>query len=417
MRLRWIAGLVALAAIGGVAVWMRGPNLPRPDLTAADTELVAAIDAAEEEVRRQPRSATAWGELGLVLMAHLYWREAEACFQTSARLDPANWRWPYYQAACQQWYAPDDAVLTLRDAVSRDAEAPAPRLLLADLLLARGSLDEARSHLEAVLDASPANARAHLGLARVQMDQGQLDRALASAGQADDHRSTRKAAAELQAQILLRQGQSVAAQDAQAAARRLPPDQPWPHDPLTVELDSRLVGKQAALQRVAGLQRAGASDQALALVQRTEEKHVDLYWLLEGRLHLVRGDPAGAETALQKARELDPASIEVLSALAIAQAEQRKWAEAEKTLRDLLSREPGYGPAWLDLGRCLLHSDPQQAVAALRFAVQYMPRSAKAHAELSAALAAQGETAEAQRHADLARKLQPHVPDAEGAKN
>ena len=54
---------------------------------------------------------------------------------------------------------------------------------------------------------------------------------------------------------------------------------------------------EQAYNCVAGLQRAGASDQALALVQRAEEKHVDLYWLLEGRLHLVRGDPAGAEAA------------------------------------------------------------------------------------------------------------------------
>jgi Flp pilus assembly protein TadD len=417
LRLRWIAGLVVLAALGGIVFWLRGPKLPRPDLAAADQEIVAAIDTAESAVRRQPRSAEAWGELGLVLMAHLYWQEAEECFQASARLDPANWRWPYYQAACQQWYAPNDAVATLQDAVSREPEAPAPRLLLADLLLARGSLAEARSQLEEVLNENPANARAHLGLARVLTDQGQLDGALASARQAAEHRSTRKAAAELKAQILLRQGKSPAAQEALAAARQLPPDRPWPHDPLAAELESRRVGKHAALQRVAGLQRAGENDQALALVQEAEEKHVDLYWLLEGRLHLVRGDPAGAETALRKARELDPASIEVLSALAIAQSEQRKWADAETTIRDLLAREPGYGPAWLDLGRCLRHSDLKQAIAALRSAVQYMPRSAKAHAELSAALTADGQTAAAQRHADLARKLAPQVPGDDAPMN
>jgi tetratricopeptide (TPR) repeat protein len=415
LRLLWIAGLAALAAIVGIALWLRGPNLPRPNLAGADPELVDVIRAAEAGVSRQPRSALAWGELGLVLMAHFYRQEAVVCFQSSARLDPSNWRWPYYQAACEQWYAPDAAIVTLHEAVSRDPAAPAPRLMLVDLLIARGSMNEARSQLEAVLESHPQNARAHLLLARVLLDQGQLDAALVSAGKAADHRSTRKSAAELQAQILLRQGKTAAAQDLLAVARQLPPDLPWPGDPLAEELDSRLVGKQAALQRVAGLQRAGAPDQALAVVQQAEEKHVDLYWLLEGRLRIEHGDPAGGETALRNALAFDPDSIEVLSALAIAQIEQQKWSEAETTLRDLLAREPGYGLAWLDLGRCLSHSDPKQAVAALRTAVQYMPRSAKAHSELSAALAAQGQHEEAERHANLARRLQGEAPAGTGA--
>ena len=367
-------------------------------------------------MRRQPRSALPWGELGLLLMAHNYWPEAEVCFQSAARLDPANWRWLYFQAACEERTSPDDAVRTLQDAVSRGPQQPAPRLKLADLLIAKGSMGDARAQLEALLAANPRNAHAYLSLARVLLDQGQLERALAAAGQAADHRSTRKAAAELKAQILLRQGNSAAAQDALAAARQFPPDEPWPDDPLA-ELESRLVGKQAALNRVARLEKAGARDEAQAIVRQAEEKHVDLYWVVEGRLRLQQGDPVGAEIALRKALELDPGSIDALLSLAKSQAEQQKWVEAEKTLRDLLAREPGYGPAWLDLGRCLRQSDPQHAVASLRSAVQYMPRSAEAHSELSAALAAQGQTAEAERHANLARRLQREATGDEGTRN
>jgi tetratricopeptide (TPR) repeat protein len=404
----WAVGLAAIVVIAGAVLWWRGrPNVPRPDLAAADPELVSAIDAAEAEIRREPRSAAKWGELGLLLMTHSFWPEAERCFQAATSRDGSDWRWRYYLAASARWDSPERAIANLRVATNIDRDAATPRILLGELLASIGDSGEAQREFEAVLELDPSDARAHLGLARVLSEQSQWEQALAALDKASTHPSTRKAAAELKAQVLQRLNRPAAAQEAIAAAGVLPRDTPWPDDPLTKELEARHIGKQAALQRANELRDAGAIDQAQAVVQKAEERHVDLYWLVEGRLRMERGDSAGAETALREALQLDPGSVDVLFSLAQAQARQEKLSDAERALRALLAREPAYGPAWLELGRCLRKADPPRALDALRSAVRYMPRSAEAHAELAAVLSEKGQSEEAEKHRKLAEQLQP----------
>jgi tetratricopeptide (TPR) repeat protein len=414
-RAVWIIGLIAVLAIAAALMWRRSPAIPRPDLAGADEELVEAIDTAEQQIRRQPRSAAAWGDLGLVLRSHGYRNEAATCFERAGELDPQEWRWPYFQGDCEQWNLPEKAIESLRTAVGRDQTAEAPRVLLGELLLLVGNAANAQAELEAVLDVNPRQARAQVGLARALLDQEQFAESLAAVQKAADHRSTRRAAAELRAQILQRLNQPAAAREAQAAAQKLPPDLPWTDDPLLAGIATQRVGKQAALNRVAKLQAAGEIDQAKQEVQAAEQKHLDLYWLVEGRLRLRQGDASGAETALQEALALDPSSVEILLSLAQAQSKQQRWQDAEQTLRDLLTREPEYGPGWLELGRCLTRSNPPQALEALRSAVRYMPRSAEAHQELAAALAATDLQDEAEQHRAIAAKLNhqeamPHQP-------
>ena len=408
-----IIGVVLGALIAGIWLWRRGASVPRPDLAGADAELVGAIDAAEQEVRREPRSAQKWGELGLMLMTHGYWSEAERCFQRAGDIDEASWLWPYFRGVSAQWIAPEQAIESLQTAVTRDGAAKAPRLLLGELLAMQGQAASAQQQFEAVLKDRPDHARAQLGLARAMFDQDQWAASLAAIKEAATHPSTRKAAAEFRAQALLRLGDAAAAQEALTAAQKLPRDAPWPEDPLD-DQRVRQIGKQAALKRVAKLKEAGAHDQAQAVVQATEERHVDLYWLVEGRLRLNRGDAAGAEVALREALKLDPGSIEILLSLAQALAQLGRAAEAEETLRDLLAREPAYGPAWLALGRSLQPHDPQKALAALRSATRYMPRSAEAHAKLADALIVEGQDADAARHRALSEQLRKAEPPATG---
>ena len=62
---------------------------------------------------------------------------------------------------------------------------------------------------------------------------------------------------------------------------------------------------------------------------------------------------------------------------------QGRHAEAADVFRELLEREPGYGPAWLELGRALIDIDTSAAVAALESAIAYMPSSDEARKALS----------------------------------
>src|SRR5437016_3622527 len=94
--------LLALLAAGGIfAVWQWRqpalPGLPEVDLADADPAVKSLIGSAEAAVRRAPRSADAWGRLGMVLAAHSFYPESVVCFAAAQRLDSEEPRWPYFQ--------------------------------------------------------------------------------------------------------------------------------------------------------------------------------------------------------------------------------------------------------------------------------------------------------------------------------
>src|SRR5262245_42897010 len=82
-----VAALLALG-VGGY-YWLRveAAQPPTVDLTEVERPAVKEIEEARAAVSRSPRSATAWGWLGVVLLAHNF-PEATDCFAVAERLDP-----------------------------------------------------------------------------------------------------------------------------------------------------------------------------------------------------------------------------------------------------------------------------------------------------------------------------------------
>src|SRR5947209_536929 len=82
--IRVIVGLCVLTGTGlaGWYVWHASGAVepPRADLSSAEPELVKAVDEARTAVRKSPRSANAWGHLGMLFLAHAFLPEAEECF-------------------------------------------------------------------------------------------------------------------------------------------------------------------------------------------------------------------------------------------------------------------------------------------------------------------------------------------------
>src|SRR5947208_14974603 len=71
----------ALALGVGRHIYQReaAPGPPSPDTAALDPAVAAAVEAARGRVLRSPKSAAAWGRLGLVLAAHDLFAPALAC--------------------------------------------------------------------------------------------------------------------------------------------------------------------------------------------------------------------------------------------------------------------------------------------------------------------------------------------------
>src|SRR5262245_41977874 len=386
------AGTLAVLALGWYLWgWYTAPAPPAVSFVDADPAVADAIEAARRDVWWKPRSAAAWGRLGQLLRAHGYRPEANLCFAQAERLAPDDPRWPYLQGVGLQSDDPEAALRHLQRAVALCGGVPdAPQLGLAEVCLRQGRLDDAGRHFREVLRRDPDNARAHLGLGRLAYERGELREAVAHLDRSASSRLTRKASGVLLAQVYHDLGDADAAGRVRAGVLDLPDDPPWP-DPFLEEVWSLTVGKQARLSRLQTLHEQGRDAEARALARQLEDDYPDVYWLVEGRSQMTRGDFAAAERALRKAVELAPESIDAQFDLGTALFEQRNYRAAAECFRKVAELEPSYGRAYQRLGHCLLsQGDRPEALRAFRAAVNTMPQNAEARRELGALLAQEG---------------------------
>ena len=97
-KLLIVSALLALLGAAGWYGWRWYTTPVPPDVPLGGTspEVKAMIEKGLEEVRRQPRSSKAWGELGLLLFANGYDKEASSCLTQAERFAPEEPRWPYH---------------------------------------------------------------------------------------------------------------------------------------------------------------------------------------------------------------------------------------------------------------------------------------------------------------------------------
>src|SRR5205823_6498129 len=75
-----LGGVVLTGALGWLWYGRRtGPD-PPPTPAEAAPEVRQAVEEARQAVLRAPRSGDAWGRLGMLLTAHDYFVQADACY-------------------------------------------------------------------------------------------------------------------------------------------------------------------------------------------------------------------------------------------------------------------------------------------------------------------------------------------------
>jgi tetratricopeptide (TPR) repeat protein len=408
--------LLVLALAGAWWHWRRepAPELPVVDLAGVDPAVAAAVEVGLEKVRQSPRSADAWGRLGMILVAHDFRAAALVCFAEAERLDAREPRWPHYQGVALSLGEPEASLPKLRRAVELCGDAPAaPRLLLADVLLGQGRLDEAAGHYRHLLERDSASAWAHLGLARVAAAQDRPQDSLAQIDKAAAGRYCRKAAHTLRAQVQRRLGNAAAATAELRRAAELPDDPGWP-DPFVEQIEELQIGEHAALKRAARLINQGRVAQGARLLRQTIRDYPQSYgaWLMLGQ-GLVKGqDFADAEQALRQAVRLAPAPVDAQYFLGVALLERGDGRAAADCFRAAAKLKPDHALAYYQLGRCLVRlEDRAGAVAAFRDAVRCKPDFADAHAELGELLLDERRD-EAVKHLRQALDLNPALPKA-----
>jgi tetratricopeptide (TPR) repeat protein len=389
-------------------LWYSAQAPPVIAFQEADPAVVDALDSACREVWWYPYKTAAWARLGQLLLAHGYRAESNLCFGQAERLDPNDARWPYLQGSSVRLDDPEAAIRHLQRAVELCGGVPdAPELCLAEVCLQQNELVDAERHFRHVLQTNANNARALLGLGRLCYERGDLREALAYLDRSGSSKLTQKARCVLRAQIYHLLGDETAARRERAEAAGLPEDPPWP-DPFLEEALSLIVGKQAGLARLQMLNRQGRLPEARALAHRLEDQYPDIYWLVEGREQMDRGDLEAAEKALRKAVRLAPDSVDAHVDLATVLLRQKNYGAAAEYFQKVTELEPGYGPAYRSLGECRrLQGNRAAAIKAFRAALQYTPHNAEAHRNLGSLLAEEGQMKEALVHLQQALRLAP----------
>ena len=414
--------LLAVAAVAGGSacyfwLWKVNVQPPTVDLASADPEVATAINSAAEDVRRSPRSASAWGKLGKVLAAHRYLEAADDCFVEAERLQPYEPRWPVFRALTLIFRDSDAAIGEFQHALKLRPDEPTVRLRLADALAAQGRTDEAEAEYRGLLQDETLAPRAQLGLGHLAFQRGDLPVARSHLAQCTAYPLTRKEAHTLLAEVEQRSGDSGAAARERGLASELPDDQDW-FDPFVDEINREKLGRafrlNFALQQLDVKPPAAAVALFEALVR--DYPDWDQAWLAYGRVLFKNGAYSPAADALSKAVSLAPDSVDGHFYLGSAFFQRGEWREAASQFREVTRVKPDHALAYYNLGHCLKRLDDRAgAMEAFRAAVRCKASMAVAHTNLGALLAEQGNKKAAIEELTLALELNPEDVEAKKA--
>ena len=429
---RWLIwgvllGAAVVTAGVGISMWRRArvPASPSsagraaepPSLEATDVDpaVMKAIQAARLAVLQSPHTAERWGRLAMIFKAHGFSSEANACFVQAEQLDPREPRWSYHQAIELAERDPDLAIAKLQKVIeSLDGSLGAPWLRLGELLLRQGRFDQAEQQFRHLLAQHPGQARAHLDLARLAVERGELEASLSHLHYAMADKRTQKASCILAAEVQQRLGNLAAAEQQRRRAAQLPEDPPWP-DPYLDEIVRLRTGKQVGLARADRLLSQERFSDAIALLRDIVRDYPDSdwAWLLLGRAFLGRKELPAAEEALRKAAQLASTSIEVQFYLGVVLLLREDPRAAATYFRRATQIKPDFAEAHHNLGYCLLRQGDQTgAIEAFRRAILSKPNYSDAHRDLGDMLAQKGQLAESVVHLRYALQLNPADPRA-----
>ena len=383
-----LAALLAAALLG--LAWGRGWFAPAPraipgDLIEGDAEVVAAIQEARAAIAKEPKSATAWGNLGQVLQAHNFLDSALAAYAEAGRIEPRNPDWPYLRASIYLARAtPADAIPELVRAGGLGGLDEIPRLRLGELLLGHGRSEEAADVLRKVLDARPDDPRAHLLAAQIAVARQEWAECLRHLDAVVDAPPAQKQVCALRLLAYGRLGDTAGAKREQDRLAKLPDEPPWP-DPLLDKLTNFQVGILPRLTKAEALIQQRQSQEAIILLHKAIRDYPNsesAYGLL-GQCLAMRGNYAEAEEALGKSLELAPASVDIWSGLAEVRVRRRNLLGALKCLREVIRLNPTNPEAHYKAGLLLAETgDRAGAVEAFRQALRLRPDYRAARGEL-----------------------------------
>lgn len=423
--LLWAAAvlLVSLAAIWIAFILMDGANrraivrrLPaQPDMNLESAKLKELVNQAETRVLSDD-PGPAVGALGNLYLANFHYNEAAACYELAREIDPENPQWPYLLGYVKTMMGDSSSAMELFDDTLRLASAYVPaRLRRADNLYKNGQLDDAKADYERCLTLEPANAYAHLGLARIAISREEWDAAEASLRNAIEADPSFGVAHRLMASVHEHfsriEERDRELQIAEACGRFFPAPDPWLDDLEKLCFHSgKLLAKGYMAEKVG---KFNVARTAYERVIEIEPDSFDANFRLATVLQ-TQDEREKAKTLFEKALQLetsDPSRYPVIYSN-LGEIYYRNGAidKAVESLRKAIELDPGFVAAYLSLGAALTQQGrASEAIEHCAKALELDPNSDTAHYNWGVALLKLGMPDEAVVHFERATQLNPDL--------
>jgi tetratricopeptide (TPR) repeat protein len=410
--------LLIVTTLGGayVAGRLGTPALPPIVYDDLDPEVIVAVKEARAEVAARPRSAAAWGRLGMVLYANTLFEDSIPVFAQAEKLDPRDARWPYLGGLALVLQSPDEGVAALKRAASLPPPNLTIRLRLAEEYVKQDRFEEADELLRDVLAENPQFPWALLGQAQILMQRGQWQEAVAPLEQAAADPTAQRAARNALADAYTRLGKTAEAEAERKRAQSVPPDRPW-QDAIVAEAEVFHTGVNFHITQATNLLKAGQLEQAGQVITAVVRDHPDRpdAHLAMAQVLITANVVDEAMKHLRLAIDLNPKLVEAHFLLAGAQMVKEQYSAAAESYRRTLELKPTYGVAHYNLGECRLkQGDRAGARQAFRDALRCRPDLVVAHLGLGTLLLDDGQLDEAIIHLEEAARLNPQSERARG---
>jgi tetratricopeptide (TPR) repeat protein len=365
---------------------LRGVKMPDVSKMSAPVQTqvrarFGGLEAKTHQAAREADLATAYGEVGELLLAAHYLDDAEPALLNARDLAPNDPTWPYYLAHLYRMRgALDQAAASFREVLTRQSDSVPARVWLASVYIDQGRYDDAQPLLDAVVQQNPRLPAALFHLGRVALARRDFSRAVSLLEQvAGNDPST--TAVHYPLAIAYRGAGRPADSDRQLRLRDQRNTEIMPPDPLMDRLADLLEGQQA--------------------------------FEVRGTEALAKGEWRKAIETFRRGVAVAPQDPLLRHRLATALYMAGEVAEAEREFADVAERSPNYAPAQYSLG-VLLESHGRDAEAADHYAaaVKYQPTYVQARMRLAGTLRRSGRATEALEHYEGVTKIDPRLADA-----
>ncbi len=358
-RTRRLAFIVIVGLLGGIAVYASLTKKPAisPVLSASpisDADARTMLERLITAVRADPTSAEAHGRLGIGYLATELVGEARRCFENALALAPDSARWRFFDAiALMNSGRNADALPLLRTLAKEVPGSASVRHRLAVTLFESGDFAAAESEYRATTELAPQAPHGFVGLAKVANSRSEPEAALqharralsCDAGFAAAHNEIGAALRSLD-----RTAEAAAALTKGAGAGRTEAFLP---DEYMAEIASMRVGRDATMDRAAGLMRAGRGAEAETILKALEEKFARDTTVLNnyGTVVQQNGDARKAKSIFLRGAEIDPTNVSLQISLASCLAQLGELEPALRHARQAVTLAPENADAHFTLGR------------------------------------------------------------------